>query len=80
MQKLTKPIIFDKLYEVVVLARDGEKFFVCSSDELLEYDELSEAMLAQMPLKSLLQWAVENDYPIKKFVKLQKLLMEEYFD
>jgi len=80
MQKLTKPIVFDKLYEYVVLARDGEKFYVCSADELIEYEDISEVLLEKLPIKSLLQWAVENDYPIKKFVKLQKLLMEKYFE
>lgn len=79
MQKLTKPLIFDKLYEDVILARDGEKFYVCSAEELLEYEEVSEVMLDKLPLKSLLHWAIENDYPIKKFVKLQKFLTEKYF-
>jgi hypothetical protein len=35
--------------------------------------------LVEMGSRSLLQWALETNYPLRKFVKLQKLLVEKYF-
>lgn len=80
MKKLPKPVVFDKLYSHAVVARDGEKFFVCAEKELSEIEDITENVLSNLPLKSLLLWAIENDYPLAKFVRLQKILVEKYFE
>ena len=76
IEKLRKPIKFDKELPWLVVARDGEKFFVAKEDLLQADPELD---LFEMNARNLLQWAMEYNYPIAKFVKLQKLLVEKYF-
>jgi len=58
------------------VARDGEKFFVAKESNISEDDSLD---LLDMKSKSLLQWAIEFDYPLRKFVKLQKTLVQKFF-
>lgn len=76
IEKISKPIRFDKQIPWLVVARDGEKFFVAKEDTLLDDPDLE---LMEMGSRSLLQWAMEYNYPIRKFVKLQKLLVNKYF-
>lgn len=76
IEKLQKPIRFDKEVEWLVVARDGEKFFVAKESNISEDDSLD---LLDMKSKSLLQWALEFDYPLRKFVKLQKTLVQKFF-
>lgn len=76
IEKLQKPIRFDKEVEWLVVARDGEKFFVAKESNISEDDSLD---LLDMKSKSLLQWAIEFDYPLRKFVKLQKTLVQKFF-
>lgn len=76
IEKLRKPIKFDKDIPWLVVARDGEKFFVAQEQTLQDDPELD---LFDMNARNLLQWAMEYEYPIRKFVKLQKILVEKYF-
>jgi hypothetical protein len=76
IEKVTPPIKFDKEQRFVVVARDGEKFFVANEDVIAEDPDME---LVEMGSRSLLQWALETNYPLRKFVKLQKLLVEKYF-
>lgn len=76
IERLKKPIKFDKEIPWVVVARDGEKFFIAKESMLIDDPNMD---LVELGTRSLLQWAMEFDYPIRKFVKLQKLLSEKYF-
>lgn len=76
IEKLQKPIRFDKEVEWLVVARDGEKFFVARESNISDDDSLD---LFDMKSKPLLQWALEFDYPLRKFVKLQKTLVQKFF-
>jgi hypothetical protein len=76
IEKISKPVRFDKDVNWLVVARDGEKFFVAKEDVVAEDPSMD---LIEMGSRSLLQWAMEYQYPIRKFVKLQKLLTEKYF-
>jgi hypothetical protein len=76
IEKISKPVRFDKDMPWLVVARDGEKFFVAKEDVVAEDPSMD---LIEMGSRSLLQWAMEYQYPIRKFVKLQKLLTEKYF-
>jgi hypothetical protein len=76
IEKISKPVRFDKDVPWLVVARDGEKFFVAKEDVVAEDPSMD---LIEMGSRSLLQWAMEYQYPIRKFVKLQKLLTEKYF-
>jgi hypothetical protein len=76
IEKLQKPIRFDKEVGWLVIARDGEKFYVAKESNISEDDSLD---LMEMKSKSLLQWALEFDYPLRKFVKLQKTLVNKFF-
>jgi hypothetical protein len=76
IEKLQKPIRFDKEVEWLVVARDGEKFFVAKESNISEDDSID---LLDLKSKSLLQWALEFDYPLRKFVKLQKTLVQKFF-
>jgi hypothetical protein len=76
IERITKPIRFDKDVPWLVVARDGEKFFVAQESVLSEDPDME---LIEMGSRSLLQWAMEYNYPLRKFVKLQRLLVEKYF-
>lgn len=76
IEKISKPVRFDKEVPWLIVARDGEKFFVAKEDILAEDPTME---LIEMGSRSLLQWAVEYQYPLRKFVRLQKLLTEKYF-
>ena len=76
IEKLQKPIRFDKDVEWLVVARDGEKFYVSKASNISEDDSVE---LVDIKSKPLLQWALEVDYPLRKFVKLQKTLVEKFF-
>ena len=76
IEKLQKPIRFEKDVEWMVVARDGEKFYVAKAANISEEDSVD---LVDLKSKPLLQWALEFDYPLRKFVKLQKTLVEKFF-
>ena len=76
IEKLQKPIRFDREVGWLIVARDGEKFYVAKEDKISESDSID---LLDMKSKSLLQWALEFDYPLRKFVKLQKTLVQKFF-
>lgn len=71
--KLNKPIIFDKAVDSVVIARDGEKFYVCKKEII---DDVDDNNLSE--LTDLLSWAIMNDYPISKFVSAQRKLSTKF--
>jgi len=73
VEKLQKPIRFDKDVDVLVVARDGEKFFVSDVDTSLELP------LTEMKIKPLLEWAMISNYPLRKFVRAQRVLSARYF-
>lgn len=77
IEKIQKPIKFDKEQNFLVVARDGEKFYVTNEDVLKDDPNME---LVEMGTRSLLQWALEVNYPLRKFIKLQKLLVEKYFE
>lgn len=77
IERISKPIRFDKQIPWLIVARDGEKFFVAKEDVIAEDPDME---LVEMGSRSLLQWAMEYDYPLRKFVKLQKILVKKYFD
>lgn len=76
IERLSKPIRFDKDVPWLVVAKDGEKFYVAKEDIISEDPDLE---LVEMGSRSLLQWAMEYNYPLRKFVKLQKILVDKYF-
>ena len=76
IERIAKPVRFDKDVPWLVVAHDGEKFFVAKEEMISEDPEME---LIEMVSRSLLQWAMEYQYPLRKFVKLQRLLVEKYF-
>lgn len=76
IERIAKPVRFDKDIPWLVVAHDGEKFFVAKDEVVLEDPNME---LIEMGSRSLLQWAMEYNYPIRKFVKLQRLLVSKYF-
>ena len=72
IEKIQKPIRFDKDVDVLVVARDGEKFFVSDSDPSLDLP------LEDMRIRPLLEWAMITNYPIRKFVKAQRVLSAKF--
>ena len=72
IEKLQKPILFDKEVDVLVVARDGEKFFVSGKDSSLDLP------LSEMKIRSLLEWAMITNYPIRKFVRAQRVLSAKF--
>lgn len=76
IEKLQKPIRFDQDVEWLVVARDGEKFYVSKASNFSKDDSIE---LVDIKSKPLLQWALEANYPLRKFVKLQKTLVEKFF-
>lgn len=76
IEKISKPIRFDKDVPFLIVARDGEKFFVANEETLREDPNMD---LVEMGARTLLQWAMEVNYPLRKFIRLQKILVEKYF-
>ncbi len=74
IEKLAKPIRFDKEVDVLVVARDGEKFYV-TQDGAVSLDQ----PLSEMKVKPLLDWAMVANYPIQKFVRAQRVLSAKFF-
>lgn len=72
VEKLQKPVRFDKDVDVLVVARDGEKFFVSNKDASLDLP------LTEMSIRPLLEWAVITNYPIRKFVRAQRVLSAKF--
>lgn len=80
MSLLERPVKFDKLYPWVIVARDGEQFYVCKEDEYEDSKDLFNSEIFDLlSFKSFLQWAIEVDYGVRKFVKIQKKLVGDYF-
>jgi hypothetical protein len=73
IEKLSKPIRFDTQTDFLVVARDGEKFFVSDSDPSLNLS------LEEMKPKTLLEWAMITNYPLRKFVRAQRVLSAKFF-
>lgn len=73
IEKLSKPIRFDKDVDVLVVARDGEKFYVSETDSSLDLP------LTEMNPRPLLEWAMIANYPIRKFVRAQRVLSAKFF-
>jgi hypothetical protein len=73
VEKLQKPIRFDKDVDVLVVARDGEKFYVSDVDTSLDLP------LTEMKIRPLLEWAMISNYPLRKFVRAQRVLSAKYF-
>jgi hypothetical protein len=72
IEKIQKPIRFDKDVEVLVVARDGEKFYVSDRDASLDLS------LEDMRIRPLLEWAMITNYPIRKFVKAQRVMSAKF--
>jgi hypothetical protein len=72
IEKIQKPIRFDKDVDVLVVARDGEKFFVSDRDASLDLS------LEDMKIRPLLEWAMITNYPIRKFVRAQRILSAKF--
>ena len=73
IEKLQKPIRFDKDVDVLVVARDGEKFFVSDRDASLDLS------LEDMKIRTLLEWAMITNYPIQKFIKAQRVMSAKFY-
>lgn len=73
VEKLPKPIRFDKDVDVLVVARDGEKFFVSGVDTSLDLP------LSEMKTKPLLEWAMVTNYPLRSFVRAQRVLSAKFY-
>lgn len=73
IEKLQKPIRFDKDVDVLVVARDGEKFYVSGTDPSLDLS------LEDMRIRPLLEWAMVVNYPIRKFVRAQRVLSAKFY-
>jgi|688.fasta_scaffold334992_2 hypothetical protein len=73
IEKLSKPIRFDTQTDFLVVARDGEKFFVSDSDPSLNLS------LEEMKPKTLLEFALVTNMPIRKFVRAQRVLSAKFF-
>jgi hypothetical protein len=73
IEKLPKPIRFDKDTDFLVVARDGEKFYVSNFDPSLDLP------LSEMKPKTLLEWAMVTNYPLRKFVRAQRIISAKFF-
>jgi len=76
IERIPKPILFDKDVEWLVVARDGEKFYVARKEDLATGIEKS---LTDLKPKTLLEWAMLYDYPLRKFVRAQRVLTAKFF-
>jgi hypothetical protein len=72
IEKLQKPVRFDKDINVLVVARDGEKFFTSDSDPSLDLS------LTEMKIRPLLEWAMVTNYSLRKFVRAQRVLSAKF--
>lgn len=72
IEKIQKPIRFDKDVDVLVVARDGEKFYVSDRDASLDLS------LEDMRIRPLLEWAMITNYPLKSFVRAQRVLSAKF--
>lgn len=79
IQKLINPIKFDKESDWVIVARDGERFYVAKEKDVKDFNALDGELL-DIVTTPLLQWAILVDYPLKKFVRLQKMLTQRFLD
>lgn len=75
IERLQKPVKFDTSQNFLIVARDGEKFYVAKEDVVAEDPDME---LIEMGARPLLNWAIEAEYPLRKFVRLQKFLVEKY--
>ena len=73
IEKLNKPIRFGTQTDFLVVARDGEKFYVSDQDPGLDLP------LSEMKIKSLLEWAIVTNYSLKKFVRAQRVLSAKFY-
>ncbi len=73
IEKLQKPIRFDKDVDVLVVARDGEKFYVSDTDPSLDLS------LEDMKIRPFLEWGMVTNYPLRKFVRAQRVLSAKFF-
>lgn len=76
VEKLSKPILFDKDVDWLVVARDGEKFYVARKQDLESGVDKS---LSDLKPKTLLEWAMLSNYPLNKFVRTQRVLTAKFF-
>lgn len=75
IERLQKPLKFDNDCRFLIVARDGEKFYVAKEDVVAEDPNME---LVEMGARPLLNWAIEADYPLRKFVRLQRFLVEKF--
>lgn len=73
IEKLNKPIRFDTQTDFLVVARDGEKFYVSDQDPALDLP------LSDMKMRTLLEWAIVTNYPLKKFIRAQRVLSAKFY-
>jgi hypothetical protein len=76
VEKLPKPILFDKDVDWLVVARDGEKFYVSRKEDLASGIDKP---LTDLKPKTLLEWAMLSNYPLNKFVRVQRVLTAKFF-
>lgn len=76
MEKLNKPILFDKEVDWLVVARDGEKFYVARKEDLASGVNKS---LSELKPRPLLEWAMLYNYELSKFVRVQRTLSAKFF-
>jgi len=76
MERLPKPLKFSDDQDWFIVARDGERFYIAPGNKIREDSTMP---LEKIGVKTLLEWAMEVNYPISKFVRLQKVLVEKYF-
>lgn len=76
VEKLAKPILFDKEVDWLVVARDGEKFYVARKEDLATGIDKP---LTDLKPKTLLEWAMLYNYSLSKFVRVQRVLVAKFF-
>lgn len=76
MERLPRPLKFDNTLDWFIVARDGERFYIAPGSKIREDPNMP---MDQIGPKTLLEWAMEINYPIAKFVRLQKVLVDKYF-
>lgn len=75
IERVSKPILFDKEAGVLVVARDGEKFYVAEEHVV---GTGIEKPLKDLGMKTLLEWAMLKNYPLNKFVRAQRVLSAKF--
>jgi len=76
IERLPKPLKFDKDQSWMIVAKDGEKFYVAPESELALNPNRE---LTDLKAKNLLEWAMLSNYPLGKFVRLQKVLSARFY-